>query len=223
MTIRILLCDDSVVIRKLLTQTLDEVDDFEVVAAVGLGRLALDKIPEVRPDVVILDVEMPELDGIATLKLLRKAEPRLPVIMFSTRTEAGASATIEALTSGASDYVTKPSNVGTPSAAVKFPSEPPPTTVSSNAKPISAASSRACSKRAIFRSERGIGGRLTPPVISNCASASAGANPRIAFTTCSPSSDVQNRTSTLASASAGTTLMPVPPFTMPTLTVTPCS
>jgi len=62
---------------------------------------------------VILDVEMPEMDGIETLKQIRKIAPRLPVIMFSTRTERGAGvATIEALTSGASDYVAKPSNSG---------------------------------------------------------------------------------------------------------------
>jgi two-component system chemotaxis response regulator CheB len=111
-TIRILVVDDSVVIRKLLTATLAEVPGMAVVATAALGKIALAKIPEVQPDLVILDVEMPEMDGIETLKLIRKDSPRLPVIMFSTRTERGAAATIEALTSGASDYVTKPSNVG---------------------------------------------------------------------------------------------------------------
>jgi len=110
--IRILVVDDSVVIRKLLTTTLGEVPGFEVVATAALGKIALAKIPQCTPDVVILDVEMPEMDGIETLKRIRKESPRLPVIMFSTRTERGAAATIEALTSGASDYVTKPSNVG---------------------------------------------------------------------------------------------------------------
>jgi two-component system chemotaxis response regulator CheB len=110
--VRILVCDDSVVIRKLLTQTLNEVPGMEVVATAALGKIALSKIQQCSPDVVILDVEMPEMDGIETLKKIRVDWPRLPVIMFSTKTERGAAATIEALTSGASDYVTKPSNVG---------------------------------------------------------------------------------------------------------------
>ncbi len=112
MPIRILVVDDSVVIRKLLTATLGEVAGLEVVATAGLGKIALAKIEQDPPDIVILDVEMPEMDGIETLKRIRKIAPRLPVIMFSTQTERGASATIEALTCGASDYVTKPSNVG---------------------------------------------------------------------------------------------------------------
>ena len=107
MPVRILVVDDSVVIRKLLTTTLGEVPGLEVVATAARGKIA-----QVHPDIVILDVEMPEMDGIETLKQIRKAAPRLPVIMFSTRTERGAVATIEALTSGASDYVPKPSNVG---------------------------------------------------------------------------------------------------------------
>jgi chemotaxis response regulator CheB len=110
--VRILVVDDSVVIRKLLTATLSEVAGLEVVATAALGSIALIKIRELRPDIVILDVEMPEMDGIETLKRIRMDAPRLPVIMFSTRTERGAAATIEALTSGASDYVTKPSNAG---------------------------------------------------------------------------------------------------------------
>jgi two-component system chemotaxis response regulator CheB len=112
MSIRILVVDDSVVIRKLLTTTLSEVPGLEVVATAALGKIALAKIAQCSPDIVILDVEMPEMDGIETVKQIRKIAPRLPVIMFSTRTERGAAATIEALTSGASDYVAKPSNVG---------------------------------------------------------------------------------------------------------------
>jgi two-component system chemotaxis response regulator CheB len=112
MTVRILVVDDSVVIRKLLTATFSDVPGMEVVATASLGRIALAKIPQVQPDVVILDVEMPEMDGIETLRRIRKDAPLLPVIMFSTKTERGAVATIEALTCGASDYVTKPSNVG---------------------------------------------------------------------------------------------------------------
>jgi two-component system chemotaxis response regulator CheB len=112
MTIRILVVDDSVVIRKLVTSTLSEVRGMEVVATAATGKIALTKIQQCNPDIVILDVEMPEMDGIETLQHIRKLSPRLPVIMFSTKTERGAVATIEALTRGASDYVAKPTNMG---------------------------------------------------------------------------------------------------------------
>ena len=69
-------------------------------------------LDQLSPDLVTLDVEMPVLGGLETLKQLRQSHPRLPVIMFSTLTARGAQATIESLSFGASDYVTKPSNVG---------------------------------------------------------------------------------------------------------------
>jgi two-component system chemotaxis response regulator CheB len=85
---------------------------LEVVGAAANGRIGLAKIPQVNPDLVTLDVEMPEMDGLQTLAELRKIYPRLPVIMFSTLTARGAVATLDALSLGASDYVTKPANVG---------------------------------------------------------------------------------------------------------------
>ncbi|HET7499807.1 MAG TPA: chemotaxis response regulator protein-glutamate methylesterase [Kofleriaceae bacterium] len=118
MTVRILVIDDSVVIRKILTATLNEVPGLEVVATAALGKIGLAKIPQCNPDIVILDVEMPEMDGIETLRRIRKDTPHLPVVMFSTKTERGAAATIEALTCGASDYVAKPSNAGNVLAAM---------------------------------------------------------------------------------------------------------
>lgn len=118
MAIRVLVVDDSVVIRKLLTSTLNDVPGMEVVGTAALGKIALAKIQQCSPDVVILDLEMPDMDGIETLKRIRKDAPRLPVIMFSTKTERGAVATIEALTCGASDYVAKPANVGNALAAM---------------------------------------------------------------------------------------------------------
>jgi two-component system chemotaxis response regulator CheB len=110
--INVLVVDDSVVIRRLVTTSLDADPDITVVGTAANGRIALSKLLQVAPDLVTLDVEMPVLDGLATLRELRKTHPRLPVIMFSTLTERGASATLEALTCGASDYVTKPANVG---------------------------------------------------------------------------------------------------------------
>ncbi|MGA9354530.1 MAG: chemotaxis response regulator protein-glutamate methylesterase [Terriglobales bacterium] len=110
--IRILVVDDSVVIRRVLCDTLSKDPEFEVLASASDGRIALSKIEQLKPDLVTLDIEMPVMNGLETLKELRKLYPRLPVIMFSTLTEHGASATLEALSLGASDYATKPSAGG---------------------------------------------------------------------------------------------------------------
>ncbi len=110
--VRVLVVDDSVVVRKLITDALAAEPDVEVLATAAHGRIALAKIEQLRPDIVTLDIEMPVMDGLETLLHLRESFPDLPVIMFSTLTERGASATLTALERGASDYVTKPSNVG---------------------------------------------------------------------------------------------------------------
>ncbi len=110
--IRILVVDDSVVVRRMVSDALTTDPQLAVAGTAANGKIALAKIPQVNPDVIILDVEMPELDGIATLVEIRKSLPDLPVIMYSTLTERGAEATLEALSKGATDYVTKPSNVG---------------------------------------------------------------------------------------------------------------
>src|SRR5262245_27779521 len=106
--IRVLIVDDSTVIRRLLTDALAADPAIEVIGSAPNGRIALSKIPQVNPDLVTLDIEMPELDGLGTLRELRKTYPKLPVIMFSTLTERGAVATLNALSLGASDYVAKP-------------------------------------------------------------------------------------------------------------------
>jgi len=110
--IRVFVVDDSAVIRRLLTEVLSSEPEVEVAGTAANGNLALEKLDAVRPDLVTLDIEMPGIDGLATLVEIRKRKPRLPVIMFSTLTERGASATLEALARGASDYVTKPTSVG---------------------------------------------------------------------------------------------------------------
>lgn len=117
--IRVLVVDDAVVVRKLITETLRRDLELEVVGVAANGKIALQKIPQVNPDVLTLDIEMPELDGLATLREVRKLYPKLPVIMFSTLTQKGAVATLDALSLGASDYVTKPANVGSVTEAME--------------------------------------------------------------------------------------------------------
>jgi len=117
--IRVLVVDDSVVIRRLLTDVLSQDPEIELAGTAPNGRIALAKLPQLAPDLVTLDIEMPELDGLGTLPELRKLYPRLPVIMFSTLTERGAVSTLDALALGASDYVTKPANVGSVAAAIQ--------------------------------------------------------------------------------------------------------
>lgn len=110
--IRVLVVDDSVVIRRLVTHALAEDQEIEVSGSAANGRLALERIPLLKPDVVTLDIEMPEMNGLETLAQIRKLHPQVRVIMFSTLTDRGAAVTMEALTLGANDYVTKAANVG---------------------------------------------------------------------------------------------------------------
>src|SRR5215207_1463775 len=110
--IRVLVVDDAVVFRRLVAAELAADSALDVVGTAANGRIALAMMPQVSPDIVILDVEMPEMDGLATLAELRKSYPRLPVIMFSALTERGAEATLDALALGATDYFTKPTSEG---------------------------------------------------------------------------------------------------------------
>jgi two-component system chemotaxis response regulator CheB len=110
--IKVLVVDDSVVVRRLIVDALGGAPHIEVIGTAANGLLAQAKIDQLKPDAVTMDIEMPQMNGIEAVKELRKRHPRLPVIMFSTLSAAGASATLEALAAGATDYVTKPSNVG---------------------------------------------------------------------------------------------------------------
>lgn len=109
---RILVVDDSVLIRKLLTEVLYDDPDLVIAGTASNGKIALSMIPQVNPDLITMDIEMPEMDGLQTLKEIRKIYPKLPVIMVSSHTEKGAAQTIDALTSGANDYIHKPSKMG---------------------------------------------------------------------------------------------------------------
>lgn len=110
--IRVLVVDDAVVMRKLIGDVIASDSALELVGVAANGRIALQKIPQVNPDIITMDVEMPEMDGVQAVREIRKLYPRMPVIMFSTLTQRGAETTIDALSAGATDYVTKPANVG---------------------------------------------------------------------------------------------------------------
>jgi len=107
---RVLVVDDSVVVRRLVSKALEAEDEVEVVGGAADGSIALANIERLQPDVVILDVAMPVMDGLEALAAIRQRWPWLPVIMFSTLTTRGAEVTLDALALGASDYVMKPSS-----------------------------------------------------------------------------------------------------------------
>ncbi|MGG6265936.1 protein-glutamate methylesterase/protein-glutamine glutaminase [Leptolyngbya sp. AN03gr2] len=109
--IRVLIVDDAVMVRSRLSKILSMDADIEVAGVASSGRIALARLPQLMPDVVILDVEMPDMDGLQTLARIRQSAPHLPVIMFSVMTTRGAIATLDALSLGASDYVPKPNRL----------------------------------------------------------------------------------------------------------------
>src|SRR4051812_3669573 len=110
--IRVMVVDDSVVVRKIVTDVLSADPMITVVGTAPNGRLAVAKLDQLKPDLVTMDIEMPEMNGIEAVRAIRGTRNRVPIIMFSTLTERGASATLDALSAGANDYVTKPANVG---------------------------------------------------------------------------------------------------------------
>jgi two-component system chemotaxis response regulator CheB len=107
-SIRVLVVDDSAAIRMIVAAALAEDPTLTVVGAAANGRQALSMYLETKPDVVLLDVEMPVMNGLQTLAALRGIGAKVPIIMFSSVTEKGAATTLQALFLGASDYATKP-------------------------------------------------------------------------------------------------------------------
>lgn len=108
--VRVLVVDDSAVFRRAIADALTSDPDIGIAGTAPNGKIALAKISQINPDVVTLDIEMPEMDELTTLREIRKRWPRLPVLMFSTHTEPAAAATVEALLAGATDYATKPTS-----------------------------------------------------------------------------------------------------------------
>jgi two-component system chemotaxis response regulator CheB len=106
--IRVMIVDDAVVVRGLFSRWVEAEPDLEMVASLRTGREAVNQIERADPDVVVLDVDMPELDGIAALPLLLEKKRDLVVIMASTLTRRNAEISLKALSLGAADYIPKP-------------------------------------------------------------------------------------------------------------------
>lgn len=105
--IRVLVVDDSALVRRILTEIFNETRDIEVVGSASDPFMARDRIKELNPDVITLDVEMPRMDGLTFLRNLMRLRP-MPVVMVSSLTERGAETTLKALEIGAFDFVAKP-------------------------------------------------------------------------------------------------------------------
>ena len=106
--VRVLLADDSAVMRSLLRMVLQPQTWLEIVAAAANGKEALAAFEELHPDLVLLDIEMPGMNGLEVLSGIRRRDRKVPILMCSTLTSRGARITLEALARGATDYVTKP-------------------------------------------------------------------------------------------------------------------
>jgi two-component system chemotaxis response regulator CheB len=118
--IRVMVVDDSAAIRGFISRWIAKEPGLALVATASNGRAAVEQVKVADPDVIVLDIEMPEMDGITALPLLLKANPRTKIIMASTLTRRNAEISITALSLGATDYVPKPTSVGTSDASENF-------------------------------------------------------------------------------------------------------
>jgi two-component system, chemotaxis family, protein-glutamate methylesterase/glutaminase len=113
MTLKVVVADDSILFRRAISEALTSCPGVEVVASTPNGKLAVQKVRELRPDLLTLDLEMPEMDGLAVLDALRQAGEGVAVIVVSALTRRGGDLTVRALQKGAFDFISKPDS-GTP-------------------------------------------------------------------------------------------------------------
>jgi len=106
--IRVMVVDDSAVIRGIIARWLTEAGGFDIVGTAANGRIAVESVERNKPDIVLMDIEMPEMDGITALPLLLKSQPGLKVVVISTLTQRNAEISLKCLSLGAVDYLAKP-------------------------------------------------------------------------------------------------------------------
>ncbi len=106
--ISVLICDDSALMRNLITRIIDGTEGMRVVGKASNGQMALEKIDEVNPDIIVLDIEMPVMNGIEFLRARKEKRIKIPVVVLSSVATKGAAVTMEALELGAADFITKP-------------------------------------------------------------------------------------------------------------------
>src|ERR1043165_7451676 len=118
--LRVMVVDDSVVIRGMISRWIGAEPDMEVIASLRTGRDAVNQLERINPDVAVLDIEMPDLDGISALPQLLAKKPDLIIIMASTLTRRNAEISFKALSLGASDYTPNPESTREVPAAEPF-------------------------------------------------------------------------------------------------------
>ncbi len=121
--IRVMLVDDSAVIRGLFTRALEADQEIQIISSVSDGRMAVNALKRQDVDVIVLDIEMPNLDGLSALPLLLEVKPEVNIIMASTLTRRNAEVSLKAMSAGAKDYIAKPSSTSELTSAQAFQGE----------------------------------------------------------------------------------------------------
>ncbi len=110
--IRVLIADDSSIMRRMIAQSLNSHADFGSIDSAKDGAEAIAFFKSQKPDVILLDVDMPKVNGLEALHAIRELDKLIPVIMFGTESSESEAEKIAAITAGATDYVTKPASAG---------------------------------------------------------------------------------------------------------------
>jgi two-component system chemotaxis response regulator CheB len=108
MNLKVLIVEDSVLFQRILAEVLESIPYVEVIGSAANGKIAVQKIYDLHPDLITLDMEMPEMDGLEVLDVLKKSGSNVSVILVSSLTRRGSQLTIKALEKGAFDFITKP-------------------------------------------------------------------------------------------------------------------
>lgn len=162
--IRVMVVDDSAVIRGLIRQWLDADPDIEVVFTAANGKTAVANVAETGSEVVILDIEMPVMDGMAALPLLLQAAPSVKILMASTLTARNAEISLTALSRGAADYIPKPQALRDVSGATDFRRE-----IVTKVKALGEARRRVRSRPAARAQQRPVGPAVLQPAKAKAA------------------------------------------------------